>query len=88
MKEDAPKMILYRTYPDRIVQNENSQSDKKSRGRPKIKNEEKIKKCRSNHYMREQPTYTEINEYIKNKYSFIVPSQYIAYVKRLHGLTM
>ncbi|MGM9969475.1 MAG: hypothetical protein ACI35S_03660 [Anaeroplasma sp.] len=88
MQEYAPAMIPYRTYPDRIVQNANYQSNKKSRGKPKVSIEEKVKKSRSNHYMRKQPTYSEINKYIKNKYGFIIPSQYIAYVKRLHRLTM
>ncbi len=88
LSNDAPKMIPYRTYPDRIAQKEYCQADKKTRGRPKSHYDNMEQKQRSNHYMREQPTYSEINEYIKEKYGFIVPSQYIAYVKRMHGLTM
>lgn len=87
--DNAPQLIPYLTYPDRVSKYDNIiLSETKKRGRPKKIKEEITYLPRPKHYNREQPTYSDIKQYILDNFAIKVSTEYIAYAKRLYGISM
>ena len=78
----SPQMIPYLTYPDRVTPT--SYRPRKSKEECTIK----MQSERPKHYNREQPTYTQIKDYVMEKYGIKLHTVYIAEVKRMHGINM
>ena len=54
----------------------------------KVKEVIKVPAPRKEHYCRKQATYTQIKDYIREKYNLNIHSTYIAEIKRKYGVDM